>query len=581
MKYLNRFKSPNTWSWVAVTLMPQIVVVAVLKQQGIAMRQPLGNGDLLTSYVTADRIFKCLPDSSNHVGFPNGIQLAYFPSSDWVHNIAQNLLVCSTGSAILGVNLYWLLSFSIVSAIAFLLAKKSGITSLWAVPAALAISFLPYHWVRITHLNLSNYFSLLLGTYVALVIANREDSLSTRSKLNQKLKWIVILLVISWSGLYYAIFSILFITFSLIWRIGKKSNLKEFSLGLLNPIIIFVGLILSYLPTYFQVRSEPLVEVIASRQVVESVMYGGSVSKLFTPLSNSGFPLGESIRNHIVVLDSLQNSVNFPTTFESGAHGNLIAISAVIALPILGILINRKSLDSRIISNYRFFVSLELLALAFFTVWGANVLFAEFISPQIRAWGRLEPAIYSLAIIASCLGLTAIAPKTKKYPRIIPVMLTLVLLWDICSPFGKYIASNSSTDAKIYRESVNYGKQINTVISKNCGILQLPLVPYPENPPVVNLLDYEHFMMALGNQHKKFSYGVVRGSRADIELQSLVSDLQLLDSAKLKEKGFCLINLDTRGYQPNLLKDIEGVLTNQLGTAVLHSDNSYWITWKL
>jgi hypothetical protein len=60
--------------------------------------------------------------------------------------------------------------------------------------------------------------------------------------------------------------------------------------------------------------------------------------------------------------------------------------------------------------------------------------------------------------------------------------------------------------------------------------------------------DYEHFLVAMTNSDKEWSYGAVKETQASAWAARLSDDLTPADLAPLAEVGFCGVHVDRRGY---------------------------------
>jgi phosphoglycerol transferase len=90
-------------------------------------------------------------------------------------------------------------------------------------------------------------------------------------------------------------------------------------------------------------------------------------------------------------------------------------------------------------------------------------------------------------------------------------------------------------------------QKIETEFGNDAMIFQLPIVPFPENPPVVEMTDYKHLRGFFHSSTLQWSYGGVKG-RDGAWQNSLPTDPKLL-VAKLRSLGFEAIWIDRNGYE--------------------------------
>jgi hypothetical protein len=80
-------------------------------------------------------------------------------------------------------------------------------------------------------------------------------------------------------------------------------------------------------------------------------------------------------------------------------------------------------------------------------------------------------------------------------------------------------------------------------------VFQLPVVPYPESPPINKMYDYEHFIPYLYSKRLRYSYGSDRG-RAFDSWQGEVEKMPPAEmAAKLEEYGFGTIYLNRKAFR--------------------------------
>ncbi len=130
---------------------------------------PLGVGDLLGTYAA-----RTVPWGQTTGGFPFGMHLfPYFQTLDLIPETMADLVSRISGNPYLGVNLVWLLSFPVCSALTCWLFRRFGASAGAAVALSLAYTFIPYHWVRgFAHPYLATMWSAVLGTCLALLIGS-------------------------------------------------------------------------------------------------------------------------------------------------------------------------------------------------------------------------------------------------------------------------------------------------------------------------------------------------------------------------------------------------------------------------
>jgi hypothetical protein len=107
-------------------------------------------------------------------------------------------------------------------------------------------------------------------------------------------------------------------------------------------------------------------------------------------------------------------------------------------------------------------------------------------------------------------------------------------------------------------------------------------VPFPEKEiPIGTMDDYQHFLVALTNPDKYWSYGAVKYTRRSAWAARLSDHVSQADVQALHEGGFCGIHVDTTGY---LLGDNALAvrrLRALLGPPVVEGNRGDWEFYRL
>jgi phosphoglycerol transferase len=101
------------------------------------------------------------------------------------------------------------------------------------------------------------------------------------------------------------------------------------------------------------------------------------------------------------------------------------------------------------------------------------------------------------------------------------------------------------------------------------AIFQLPLMAYPESPPVNELGDYELFRGYLHSSTLRWSYGAIKGREASQWQRSVFALPIEMSMAQIRARGFSGIYLDRRGFRDNTA---ETALRSLLGPPMVSED---------
>jgi phosphoglycerol transferase len=128
-------------------------------------------------------------------------------------------------------------------------------------------------------------------------------------------------------------------------------------------------------------------------------------------------------------------------------------------------------------------------------------------------------------------------------------------------------AANWSSDRAFVRE-------VEGLIGLDAELFQIPVIPFPEHPPVHRMVDYDHLRGYLHSDTLGWSYGGVKGRAADWQ-QRLVG-LPLDELAKsVAGVGFDGLWVDRYGYSD------PGIIESYLGAADLVSADGRLVVYDL
>ena len=86
-------------------------------------------------------------------------------------------------------------------------------------------------------------------------------------------------------------------------------------------------------------------------------------------------------------------------------------------------------------------------------------------------------------------------------------------------------------------------------------------------------------MVALVNQDKSWAYGGMRDTIASTWQLDYTNGINGFQVQDLKDKGFCAVHLDTRGFEDP--QAIEGQLSNLFGNPVVTDLDGRWKLYKI
>ena len=534
-----------------------------------------GGGDMLSTYVNAYDWGWLRYVPTDQFGFPLGMNLNYFPGIDITENTFAMIVNQVTGGTFIGINVLIILSFPLVAALTYLVIRLTGLKGALAIALAVAFTFIPFHWGRsLGHTYLATLYSAVVGMGLVLAVGSGTfQRLATQPERRRRVWfWVVVsvmVVVIAWTGVYYAAFTLIFGAAALLWRFAHRAPWRELTRDVIPFAGIMVMSILGFLPSVLTTRGDPPLAQLSERLPYESVIFAGNVAMSVLPLPQSNLP-GMGFYNTSVV-EAIQ-AAPFGESTAITNHGTWITSLALLVF-LVGLVIRARRPQVPDVTDTRvslpFISYLTVVVLLFFIPWGLNYLLAGTVTAQIRGWNRLVSILLLMFILGAAVVLrdTRIATRARIAIPVAVVVLGLTAV-DAVLPFKGPYGDSVARGSELSQAGRDYEQRVQAAIPENCGVLQLPYMAYPEFGVVGGVNDYDHFWSSITNPGKGWSYGAVKNTDAAIwasQLPQVPTDEQV---ALLRGAGFCAIHLDTRGYITEKLVPIQEDMASRFGAPV-------------
>ncbi|MFM1825702.1 MAG: hypothetical protein RLZZ37_337 [Actinomycetota bacterium] len=500
-------------------------------------------GDMVHVYTFAQNV----KDHHSAVIFPN-LGWPYISDlSNWgIPSIFDFLYFSLTTlffSAIASSNLLIFFGFVLVQVINFILFRFLKFSLNSSLIISVILTLIPWHFQRaLWHVTLANYFTIPL-TLVLIIIIFKQ---SVKFNKNNLLLIISSLILISFTHPYFWFYTEILIFLTLIFITFQKSiNYKNFKLYLILLVIPISVLIQKFIVNQgnlYLVLQNP---VERSYEFIER--YSGSFIAIFMPNPNSGFEFLAKLRNSFDRVSQL-------SVGESGPWNSIFGVTmfSVAILFFAFTLINRgfladKNQDANLFINL--FIFLFIITLFFYWTTGFGALFSFFITDWIRSWGRLFIYLLYLATLISVLLIRKLEiVRNLKQPQKLAAILIITVIALIDQTYKK-IPNDFENTKNIYYEIQSFSQDIDKKLDKDCPILQLPVLRYPEGGAINSFSDYDHFWLYLTNPERKYSYGAVKGTQQGNWQEKIEKN----DAKKIIQQaasvGYCAIVVDLRAYK--------------------------------
>jgi len=491
------------------------------------------------------------------LGAPGAMNLLDYPSADFLHYALMRIISLLHGNWAFAINVYYILGYPAAALTAAWAMRRFGLSSPSSVAMGLLYAFMPYHVFRNEgHLFLSAYYLVPLLAVLAVELAGNRPALVDTDGPRPKLRgirarqtWLplMVCLLVGSSGIYYVFFGAFFLTVGGIvgwWQRSDRTRL--YAASILIATMLFSS-VLSLAPFIWFRHVAGVNLTVGARSAVEAEIFSLKITHILLPTINHRVPFLASIRESYLASTAavFGTSMIGETSFVAlGVFGSL-GFLLMIWLLVFG---TRKPCPPEG----------ETIAMTLSRLNGAGLLLATWGGfggllalgfPQIRAYNRIIVFLALFAFFGVGWVLDRISNKVRPAWRAtvlcgLLIVVTTVALYDQIPTMGiDYKAESVSWHA-----SESFVRQVEKRLPPGAMVLQLPYVPFPENPPVEGMTDYDHFKPYLMSTKIHWSYGAVRG-REDAEWLARVSALpaaQLVTAAG--DKGFVGVWIDRFGY---------------------------------
>lgn len=498
----------------------------------------------------------------NHdLGAPLGQNSIDFYQGGLTTTLFATFLGLFTDNWPLALNLTWLLGFVLVGVTAWWALYSLGIPRLAALVAAVLFAILPYHfWRGEASIFLSGYFVVPLAGYLILRVLRGEPLFpgSGRSGGNgrRQARWIVALVVlfcllIGLGSIYYAIFTILILGIASILTLLVVNRRWAGTSGLVACGLIALVTLGTLAPALiFRSENGTNLEV-TERTARESDFYGLSLSQMVMPTSNHRLQELSDAKQRFLS-ETITPSEDSQSLGLLGTVGLVACLLSLLVLPI-----GRPRWVEPVFS-----VSGVAILIAFLlgTIGGTAIIIATFISPELRAWNRLSVFIGFFALV----GLAALLARVfsfldsrtgKKAPSLLLGGLLLLFgLWDQ-TPARWPEQFQHDLIAEEFESDRVLVEKVEKSLPTNALIFQIPYLEYPEGfPPPGRMDDYDALRGYLHSDDLRWSYGAIKGRRADISF--CVRDLPIPQLVQVIQAwGFSALWMDLDGYSRGSARD--------------------------
>ena len=526
MTRVGRFlgRHPDIWLALGAGATALAVAVVALRLWHADINVPIrigGDSTQVLGYVQ-NVIESGTPMSGPRLNAPFGQQYLDFPLGPDLLNFAMLRLISLVASeAAATVTVFFLLTFPLVAMTAYWALRGLGIGRPVAYFAAVVYAVVPFHFLQGTgHLFLSSYFAVPIAVYLLTMTAlgrplfglgppSNEGVPRRRRRIWRLVGYALLPVVVATTGIYYAAFTLLLIVPAAVlgWLTTRSARVVA-SAGLITALIVVV-LGLTLLPGFLDtIQNGPNADF-PVRGAAETGLHQLRPTNLLMPVAGHYFPLFASL--------AADYTRTFPNSGENGNSAGLIASVglALLVFVVLGSLVGAFA-RRRLWRQQKTVGALALVCVLIGMTGGFSSLFALLVTPEIRAWGRIQTFVVFLAVVAVALVLTLAWRflRRTRWRNFVVVVLLFGVVFAAVDQTGRAIIPDYPGIQNTFAADGAFTRQVEASLPAGAAVYQAPYRPYPEAAPVNDLPDYEPLRPYLQSSALRFSYGGEKGREA-------------------------------------------------------------------
>jgi phosphoglycerol transferase len=562
-------------AYLTALVLPLAAAVLLLGVRASDLRVPFNYHGDAVSYAL---LVKSIVDhgwylSNPDLGAPHGLEMHDFPCADQLHLLVIKAMSAFSHDWALLFNLYFLIGFPLVALSALVALRAFRVPYGPALVSSVLYAFLPSRLMRgEEHIFLQAFFQVPLAMMVVLWVCGDDPpivgarpgrGLSLQVTSRRALTSLLVCAVTATTGLYYAFFTAVLLVLGGAWSSAEHRSWRNLAAGLALAGAMAGVMGIAGLPTIvYRVRHGRNAEV-AIRGPAEAELHGATLTSMVLPVGG----------HRIAPLRRIRERYNQTSPVPAEGSASALGLVASVGLVVLlgAVLYRRRNRTPEPL--WRSLSVLNLLSLALATVGGLGALFAILVSPQIRAYKRINVVVGFFALFAVALLLERLC---RRHPRVGLVAIPLVLFVGLVDQVTAEATRPKHETQVEYAGDASFVRRIEGMVPTGAMIFQLPYLSFPETPPVAQMIDYEPLRLYLHSHHVRWSYPTMRGRPGDLWLREVSSRPPAALVEAVSAAGFAGIVIDRFGYDDKG-QAIESALAAQLGSPRATSPNNRFV----
>ena len=485
---------------------------------------------------------------SNRLGYPFGYDRLDFPRFDSLNYAIMGPVAALTGEAGLAINLYFIAGFYLIGLAALYSFRGLGLSAGVALLCSLLYAFLPYHVIRgVTHVTNGAYFLVPLGMLVLAWLARGDLDGSGSGARRRWLLAIPVAMLLPlqtpYNGVFFASLCLVAGAIAVAQRPRWRSTLPTAVL----LAAVAAAFLAEQVPAALYKHADG--NAAAVRNPIEAQIYSLHLNQVLLPTTEHRLDKVAAAKrafDHGMKLDAPFYEIRNQYIGFLGVLG-FIALLWALARAAGGCIPDSREPPGQLEINARIFALLAIAILLLAISSGIGNLIAYWVTSKIRAYNRILP-FFAFASLLGAGWLLQFAFSRISNPMMrhaALAILGIIALLDLAPPakFG-----NRSANIAAYDSDRAYFQSVERRLGDGAAMFQLPVVWYPEHPPVNRMGDYEEFKPFLLSKTLRISYGGARerdGYMWGRQMEDLAPENLI---GQLDHKGFAAILIDGRAY---------------------------------
>jgi phosphoglycerol transferase len=500
------------------------------------------------------------------LGAPDTQQVYDYPTFDNAVVTVSLLLSAFTHNLFLITNLYYLLSFPLITLTSLYVFRQFNLSAVPAVFCSLLYAFLPYHFLRnASSLNIASYYVIPPAMLVVLWLA--RENLTPRTK--KFIFSVLVCLLLGSGGVYFPFFFCFLLLLGGTIGALKLQSVRPAAMAVVLTGITAGTVAINLSPSLIYQFTHGDAKVVR-RSPGEAENYGLKISQIVLPITN----------HRVGVFDSIKRFHNRNSMVNSDDASALGLVGSIGFLTLLAQLLRRKELVAGANGLLHDLSILNVFSVLLGIIGGFGLLFALYVSSGIRAYNRISIFIAFFSLMAVGIAVESLYRRAAQARNIFYVLLAIVFIGAFLDQTTSvYVPTYEKTSAEFLNDQ-QFVNSIEAALPTGAMIFQLPYVPFPEYPKVHKMADYDHLRGYLHSKNLRWSYGAMKNRETDLAQQRVASLRPAELAQTLTVAGFSGIYVDRYGYEDNGAA-LEGEMSRVLQSTPLISQDGRLVFFNL